>query len=83
MAALPLTTILRGEYERLFQSCRVRPDAMEEVTTWAERIAASREAVSRDRRAPRRALAHSGNHPLSGVCPGLHQAPPQRRPAHR
>jgi lysozyme family protein len=43
MAAVRLTQVLREEYERLFQSCRVRPDTMEEVTIWAQRIAANRE----------------------------------------
>jgi lysozyme family protein len=43
MAGITLTQTLREEYERLFQSCRVRSDAMDEVTAWADRIAANRE----------------------------------------
>ena len=43
MTQVLLTEALRADYERLFQSCRVRPDLMKDVNLWAGRIAANRE----------------------------------------
>jgi lysozyme family protein len=46
MATVKLTQALREEYDRLFKTCRVRPGAMEEVTSWAKRMAANKPRYS-------------------------------------
>lgn len=46
MATVTLTPALRDEYARLFQICRTRPDAMEEVTSWAQQMANNRARYS-------------------------------------
>jgi lysozyme family protein len=43
---LNLTPALRDEYAGLFQTCRVREAAVNEVTTWAKKIAAEKDRYS-------------------------------------
>jgi len=46
MATVTLTQALRDEYLRLFQMCRVNLEATEEVTNWAQQIAANKARYS-------------------------------------
>ena len=46
MATVKLTQTLREEYLRLFQTCRLRPEATEQVTAWTCRLADSRVVYS-------------------------------------
>ena len=46
MATVTLTQALRDEYGRLLQTCRVRPEALEDVTNWVKRIVDNRARYS-------------------------------------
>jgi lysozyme family protein len=46
MAAPKLSPALREEYAQLFQTCRINPGAVQEVTTWAQKMADNKERYS-------------------------------------
>ena len=43
MATLNLSQALRNEYAQLFQTCQIRPAAANEVTKWAQKVAANKQ----------------------------------------